>query len=341
MTETRKFKHSTAVLSKVPLFVGLVGASGSGKTYSALVLATGMQRITGGKIFVIDTESNRARQYAPTPGAKAEPSKGTFDFEHVSFTPPHGPDDYIAVWQHCIDAGAAVIIVDSMSHEHEGTGGVLEMHEAELVKMAGNDYDKRKRVQGFAWGPPKRARRRLLNALTSWTGCAILCWRGKEKLDWGTKDPKTGQPRELGWMQIGAQDFVWEMTINAIFTPGCKGTPDWQLSRHGEDKLKKIPKFFEELFAQKAQLTEQHGYSMAQWANGGPRKAKPPTFAPKSSLEWDGADEWAGKPLVDAPGNVLSAYGAALEMSLADETDSKRKKRMTSALDAVRKVVNS
>ena len=45
--------------SQVPLIVGITGSSFSGKTVSALRLATGMQRVYGGEIGMDDTESRR------------------------------------------------------------------------------------------------------------------------------------------------------------------------------------------------------------------------------------------------------------------------------------------
>ena len=48
----RKFEDKEAVREAVPLLVGLFGASSSGKTYSALRLASGMREVTGGDIYV-------------------------------------------------------------------------------------------------------------------------------------------------------------------------------------------------------------------------------------------------------------------------------------------------
>ena len=57
----RIFTDAPATREHVPLLIGLMGPSGVGKTYSALRLATGIQTVTGGDIFVIDTETNRAK----------------------------------------------------------------------------------------------------------------------------------------------------------------------------------------------------------------------------------------------------------------------------------------
>jgi len=52
------------------------------------------------------------------------------------------------------------IVVDSMTHEWAGEGGVLEMQEAELERMAGNDWEKRERVKMASWIKPKMAHKK-------------------------------------------------------------------------------------------------------------------------------------------------------------------------------------
>jgi ABC-type sulfate/molybdate transport systems ATPase subunit len=52
----RNFEARDAVREHVPLLIGLTGPSGGGKTFSALRLATGIQQVTGGDIYFVDTE---------------------------------------------------------------------------------------------------------------------------------------------------------------------------------------------------------------------------------------------------------------------------------------------
>src|SRR5271156_81150 len=128
----RTFEAKPAVREHVPLLVGLMGCSGSGKSYSALRLATGIQQVTGGDIYAIDTEARRLLHYADQ-----------FKFKHIQFDPPFGSLDYLAAIKHCVDQGANVIVIDSMTHEHSGPGGYLQTQEAEVDRMAGSDYAKR------------------------------------------------------------------------------------------------------------------------------------------------------------------------------------------------------
>src|SRR5207247_474633 len=151
---TRTFADSPAVRSHVPVLLGLYGASGGGKTFSALRLAAGIQRVQGGDVYVIDTEANRALHYADK-----------FRFRHVPFGAPFSPADYLDAIQHCVGKRAGVVIVDSMSHEHEGPGGVLEMHDAELTRLSRGDDSARDRNNMRAWVRPKAERRRLINTI--------------------------------------------------------------------------------------------------------------------------------------------------------------------------------
>ena len=251
----RKFEDKPAVRAEVPLLVGLVGPSSSGKTVSALRLASGMQRVTGGEIFCIDTESNRALHYADH-----------FKFRHIAFGAPFSPLDYLAAIEHAKKRGARIVIVDSASHEHEGPGGVLEWHETEVQRLSGGDRAKADRVNMLAWSAPKAARRRLINTVTQLGVSAIFCFRAKEKI----KPVKGGQPIELGFMPIGGEEWVFEMTMNCLLYPGSKGFPTWNTEQAGERTIIKLPAQFRGLFApNNHQLDETIGQSMAEWAKGG------------------------------------------------------------------------
>ena len=245
----RTFEDHEAKRVAVPLMVGLVGPSGGGKTYSALRLASGIQRVTGGDIFVVDTESRRALHYA-----------NQFKFRHVPFASPFGPLDYLAAIEHCAKKGAKVVVVDSMSHEHEGPGGVLEQHAAELERLGGSE-----RMSMLAWSKPKQARRRMINSILQLPVSSIFCFRAKEKM----KIEKGRDPTPLGFMPIAGEEFMFEMTINCLLLPKAGGVPTWQSNEIGERETMKLPEQFRHIFADRAPLSEDHGESMARWAEGG------------------------------------------------------------------------
>ncbi|HEU5168433.1 MAG TPA: AAA family ATPase [Chitinophagaceae bacterium] len=109
---------------KAKIKMGISGPSGGGKTYSALLLAFGL---TGdwSKIVIVDTENNSAHLYAHL-GA----------YNVLPLSAPFNPEKYIEAIRKCVTAGMEVIIIDSISHEWEGNGGILDIHS----QMTGNSF---------------------------------------------------------------------------------------------------------------------------------------------------------------------------------------------------------
>lgn len=269
---TRQWADNEAKRERVPMLVGLVGPSGSGKTYSALRLATGMQKVTGGEVFYIDTESRRALHYADS-----------FDFRHVPMDAPFSPLDYIEAIEYCVKRKAGVVIVDSMSHEHEGPGGVLEMHESELDRMAGNDFKKRDRMTFAAWAKPKAQRRKLINTVLRLGVNAVFCFRAKEKL----RILPGKQPINRGWQPIAGEEFIYEMTISCLLYPGANGVPNWSPDESDERQMLKRPENLRSVFRDGEPLSEATGEGLAAWAGGDvPSVAAPEKPASESPPHW-------------------------------------------------------
>ena len=114
----------TASRKKAKIKMALQGPSGSGKTKSALLIAYGLCG-SWEKIGVIDTENRSADLYADL---------GPYNVLPV--TPPFTPERYIEAINVSLNAGMQVIVVDSVSHEWEGIGGILETHSG----MLGNSF---------------------------------------------------------------------------------------------------------------------------------------------------------------------------------------------------------
>lgn len=314
MSLSRVFEDKPATRERTPLLIGLTGASSSGKTYSALRLATGIQRVAGGEIYYIDTEARRALHYADK-----------FKFRHMSFAAPFGPLDYLAAIEHCAAKGAQTIVIDSASHEHEGPGGVLESHEVEtqrLAKLWNVSTDKAKMA---GWQKPKSERRRLLNTLLQMPINFVFCFRAKEKIDLNGPKPK---PR--GWMPIAGDEFVYEMTLNCLLYPGSDGVPTWRTEETGEREIIKLPGQFRGMFKDGEPLSEDVGEQMARWAAGvqgqptaAPKPPSPPPGVPMARrdqidelgreierLKWtpDAAKAW-----------LMTNYGAPSRAALTEE----------------------
>lgn len=236
-----------------PLLIGLVGPSGGGKTKSALRLAAGIQKVRGGKLVGIDTEARRMLHYADE-----------FPLTYLEFKAPFSSTRYLEALKAAAEkADGGVVIVDSMSHEHEGEGGYLEFHESELDRMAGADWKKRERMTFTAWIKPAAERRRLINSILQMNCAFVFCFRAKEKL----KIVKGQEPIQLGWQAIAGDEFAYEMTVRCLLQPGANGVPDWseEAFRNG---VPKRSDFHRPLLPDGTQLSEAVGERLAQWAKG-------------------------------------------------------------------------
>lgn len=252
----RQFEIAPAVRKTVGLMIGLVAPSNAGKTFSALRLATGIQRVVGGEIDLIDTENRRALYYADK-----------FKFNHMDFRAPFSPLDYLEAIRYCAKRGSKTIIIDSMSHEHEGPGGVLEWHERETDTLAARWKCAREKAQMAGWSAPKQARRRLINEVLQLNVNLIMTFRAKEKI----KIVAGKDPIPLGWQPICGDEFMYEMVLQALLLPGSEGRPTWSPETPAERAMIKLPTQFRELFAkpESSQLSEQVGEELAKWASGG------------------------------------------------------------------------
>lgn len=239
------FTFTPAVRRNTHILVALAGASGSGKTYSALELATGLSR--GGKIAVIDTEAGRALHYADK-----------FQFDHCDLGPPFNPTRYREAIEAAAAAGYAVIVVDSMSHEHAGEGGLLEMAEAELLKP--------NMKSPANWAAPKAAHKRMMNRLLQLRSHLIFCLRAEEKIKLErVMDERTGREKTavvpMGWAPICEKTFMFEMVVSFVLSPEHPGVPV-----EGSGKIQDQHRV---AFPVGQRVTRAAGETLAEWANGG------------------------------------------------------------------------
>jgi hypothetical protein len=252
------FTFRKAIRENVSLLIGLAGASGSGKTFTAMRLASGM---SGGKPFcVIDTEAGRAKHYADQ-----------FTFDHGDLVPPFTPGRYADAIAAADAAQYPVIVVDSCSHEHAGEGGILDMQEAEFERLGRKDSSKM-----LSWALPKREHKKMVQRLLQIRAHLILCFRAEEKIEMvrnaegkmevRKKQTSTGLD---GWQPICEKTLPYELTASFLL----------MASRPGVPMPIKLQEQHRPLFQLDKPITEDSGKQIAQWASGGakPTKAEKPT----------------------------------------------------------------
>jgi len=182
-------KLQKAERHQVKLRIGLSGPSGFGKTYSALLLAYGITN-DWRKIALIDTENKSASLYSHLG-----------DFNVLSLEEPFSPERYIKAIKLCEESDMEIIIIDSISHEWQGKGGCLEIHE----QLGG-------RFQDWARVTPRH--QSFIDAIIL-SKCHIIT-TSRSKVDYSLDKDGNGKTKvmKLGTKSITREGFEYELTVN-------------------------------------------------------------------------------------------------------------------------------
>jgi len=234
--------------------LGIAGPSRSGKSYSALRIARGMVNGDMAKVFAINTERGGINIYAD--------HKEFSGFMCGQLTAPFAPARYLDAIHTAQSVGAKVVIIDSASHLHEGEGGVLMMHEAELNRMAGDDPVKRERVKFAAWIKPKAEHTRFVNQVMKLTVHTIWCFRAKEKLRMVRNKDGRIEPQMMGYQPIITDGFEYEMLSLIVLGENARGVPDL------EAQASSFREPIDRMVQPGAALDETFGVRLADWASG-------------------------------------------------------------------------
>lgn len=216
---------------KVKLKVGLSGASGFGKTYSALLLAYGMVE-DWDKIAVIDTENGSADLY-----------QDLGEYNVLPLAPPFSPERYIAAINECVEAGMECIIIDSITHEWSGTGGCLDIH----ASLGG---------QFQAWAKVTPRHQAFIDAILQSPVHVITTVRRKQDHEMVNTGGKV-VVQKRGTKEITREGFEYELTLNFEFL--------------NENHLVKASKDRTKIFDSRPEfiITPETGKELMAWANTG------------------------------------------------------------------------
>lgn len=245
MMEVKKAKREQI---KVPIMI--TGASGSGKTVSALLIAKGIvekkfpdmpAEDQWAKIGLIDTEHKRALLYADTTVAKTEIG----EFLHVDFEPPFTVNRYIEAFEALKEAGVEVVIVDSLTHAWSGEGGILE--QVETIQK-GNP-----KMQMMAWNRVKPLEKQFLNLVTGSSVYVIGTARSKQAYDMNKTDGKT-QVVKMGLKPDQKDSLEYEFAISI---------------RIDQDHIAEATKDNSNLFGTPFEITPEVGQKIYEWSSEG------------------------------------------------------------------------
>lgn len=185
------FEIHRATKRRAKLRLGMSGPAGSGKTYSALLIAGGL----GGRIGMIDTEHGSGDLYADLLPE---------GYDVLQLTPPYTPARYVEAIHALEDAGVQTIIVDSLTHAWTGEGGSLD-RQGKIADKSGNSWQ--------AWRQVTPEHNALVEALLQ-SKCHIIATMRAKTEYVQEKDERTGRQtvRKIGLAPIMRDGIEYEFT---------------------------------------------------------------------------------------------------------------------------------
>ena len=225
-------KLQKAQRQQVKLRIGLTGPSGFGKTYSALLLAYGMTN-DWKKIALIDTENSSASLYSHLG-----------DFNVLSLEEPFSPERYIKAIKVCEESDMEIMIIDSISSEWQGKGGILEIQE----QLGGRFQD---------WAKVTPRHNSFIDAIIQ-SKCHVIITT-RSKVDYSLDKDSNGKTKvmKLGTKSITREGLEYELTVNFEFLN------DKHLVQASKDRT--------ELFSGKPEfiINSATGKKLIEWCNQG------------------------------------------------------------------------
>jgi hypothetical protein len=180
-----------ATRQKAKIRLGLSAVSGGGKTFSAILIAKGLAKGDLSKVAIIDTENGSADLYAHL---------GPYNV--ITLLPPYSPERYVEAIKSCEAAGIEVIIIDSITHEWSGKGGILEIGDG----MTGNSFTK--------WAVLTPRHNAFISSILTSTSHIITTVRRKQDYEMTKDNSGKAKIEKLGLKEETREGFEFELTAN-------------------------------------------------------------------------------------------------------------------------------
>jgi hypothetical protein len=344
-------EEATSADGTLPIMISLLGFAHSGKSYSALELATGIQRVTGDEIHAIGTEGNALKMYAPP--------AGRFKFRHTRLAAPFGADSYHQAIEFLVEEKRArLILIDNMSYEHTGEGGLLDMRDRameERIKRARQRGDRRpdwKLEAAYSqpvWAEVKKPRTQLERYMESMRDegiIFIMTFRADERYvpkkaadpdrdDTDDKKPEKAEP-EHQWKVEGTSELPYISNLRWLLEHGADGRATFLARSKSERKMCKTPECFRALMTEGQQLSADLGEKIARICRSAGAKGSSARPSSPTTVQFRPSYSPKQGNVADADPPDVDAYLLWLhDQAVANATDA----RVSTAIDAHIKAV--
>ena len=201
---SEQFVIKRAERTQARLRIGLQGSSGGGKTATSLILARGMVAALRARnllpshldvhVGLIDTERDSAKLYSHL-----------VQFDTIVLEPPYTVDRYLGALSALERVGYPIIIIDQISHEWSGEGGILAQVAA---SKAFNDFAK--------WNGPSQDHDRFVDRMLSTPAHLIATMRAKT--EWVLEEKEVGGkikkvPTRIGMQAKQREGMEYEFSV--------------------------------------------------------------------------------------------------------------------------------
>lgn len=179
-------RFTRATKKRARLRMALIGPAGSGKTYTALEIASHL----GDKVAVIDTERGSASKYSDI-----------FSF-CVSELDTYEPHNYVSAIEDAEKEGFDVIVIDSLSHAWFGKGGAID----QVDKRGGRYSD---------WRFVTPQHNALVDAIIRSKSHVIVTMRTKTEYVVEVNEKGKSEPRKIGLAPVQRDGLEYEFDVTA------------------------------------------------------------------------------------------------------------------------------
>lgn len=282
--------------------IAVTGPTGSGKTFSALRMASGIAKSMGKRFAVIDAENGSASLYSEY-----------FDFDTLNLTPPFTTEKYIKAISDAEKGGYCALVIDSITHAWAGEGGLLEQ-KAQLDARPGSNH-------WTNWNPIKAKDLKFKSAYLH-SSIPFLIATMRSKMEYAqSEDGGKKKVQKVGMAPVQSDGIEYEFSVvlDVAMNHEC------EVSKDRTHLFEKSPIFT---------ITEATGELLVNWRQGGKERPKAPSFSqtappqefPPDDIQSHGEDDldaFLGGPETDltaqqVAGQYEVAFGAHKGKMLKD-----------------------